>query len=64
MHYMITATYKGDDIRDIPRHAKQHFLKLPDGIERIDTWMGMNGRRHFLALRTDNEGLKGSCRNC
>ncbi len=57
MYYMITATYKGDDVHDIPKHAKDHFLKLPDGIEHIDTWVGMNGRRHFQVLRTDNESL-------
>ena len=57
MYYMITATYKGDDVHDIPKHAKDHFLKLPDGIEHIDTWFGMNGRRHFQVLRTDNESL-------
>ena len=57
MYYMITAAYKGDDVHDIPKHAKDHFLKLPDGIEHIDTWVGMNGRRHFQVLRTDNESL-------
>lgn len=57
MYYMITATYKGDDVHDIPKHAKDHFLKPPDGIEHIDTWVGMNGRRHFQVLRTDNESL-------
>ncbi len=57
MYYMITATYKGDDVHDIPKHAKDHFLKLPDGIEHIDTWVGLNGRRHFQVLRTDNESL-------
>jgi len=57
MDYMITATYKGDDVHDIPKHAKDHFLKPPDGIEHIDTWVGMNGRRHFQVLRTDNESL-------
>ena len=57
MYYMITATYKGDDVRDIPKHAKDHFLKPPDGIEHIDTWIGMNGRRQFQVLRTDNESL-------
>lgn len=57
MYYMITATYKGDDVHDIPKHVKDHFLKLPDGIERIDHWIGMNGRRHFIVLRADNESL-------
>jgi len=57
MYYMITATYKGDDVHDIPKHAKDHFLKLPGGIEHIDTWVGMKGRRHFQVLRTDNESL-------
>jgi hypothetical protein len=54
---MITATYKGDDVNDIPKHAKDHFLKPPDGIKRIDTWVGMNGRRHFQVLRTNDESL-------
>jgi hypothetical protein len=57
MDYMITATYKGDDAHDIPKHAKDHFFKPPDGIEHVDTWVGMNGRRHFQVLRTDNESL-------
>ena len=57
MYYMITATYKGDDVHDIPKTAKEHFLKLPDGVERIHHWIGMNGRRHFQVLRTDNESL-------
>jgi len=57
MHYMITATYKGDDVHNIPKTAKEHFLKLPDGVERIDHWIGMKGRRHFQILRTDNESL-------
>ncbi|KYK23033.1 hypothetical protein AYK25_10255 [Thermoplasmatales archaeon SM1-50] len=57
MYYMITATYKSDDVRDIPKHAKEHFLKPPDGIEHIDTWIGMKDRRHFQVLRTDNESL-------
>ena len=57
MYYMITATYKGDDVHDIPKHAKDHFLKPHGGIEHIDTWVGMNGRRHFQVLRTDNESL-------
>ncbi len=57
MYCMITATYKGDDVHDIPKHVKDHFLKLPDGIEQIDTWIGTNGRRHFQVLRTNNESL-------
>lgn len=57
MDYMITATYKGDDEHDIPKHAKEHFLKPPDGIEPMDTWVGMNGLRNFQVLRTDNESL-------
>ena len=57
MYCMITATYKGDDVHDIPKHVKDHFLKLPDGIKHIDTWIGANGRRHFQVLRTNNESL-------
>ena len=57
MYYMITATFKGDDVKDIIKQAKEHFLRPPDGIERIDTWIGMKGRRCFQVLRTDNESL-------
>lgn len=57
MYYMMTATYKGDEVHDIPKHAKEHFLKPPDGIQLIDTWVGMKGRRHFQVLRADNESL-------
>lgn len=57
MYYMITATYKGDDVHDIPKTAKEHFLTLPDGVERTDHWIGMNGLRHFQVVRTDNESL-------
>ncbi len=57
MYYMITATYKGSDVSELPKQARDHFLKPPDGIEHLETWMGTNGRRHFQVVRTDNESL-------
>jgi hypothetical protein len=69
MYYMVTATYKGDvlsklheyakgdNIRKLREFAKEHHPKLPDGIEHIDTWVGVNGHRHFQLLKTNDESL-------
>ena len=57
MYYMMTATCRGNDVHNIPKQAKEHFLKPPDGIAPIDIWIGAKGRRHFQVLRTDDERL-------
>ena len=64
MNDMITSTYRSDDVHDIPKPARGHFFELLDGIERIDTWIGLNGRRHFQVLKTENESLLQTRSQC
>ena len=57
MHYMITATYSGEDVLNLQKYAKGRHLTLPDGVEFIDAWISVNGRRFFQMMKTDNETL-------
>jgi hypothetical protein len=69
MYYMVTATFKdevlselheyakGDDISKLRKFAEDHHAKVPDGLEYVDGWLDVNGRRVFELIRTSNENL-------
>lgn len=69
MYYMVTATFKGDvisklteyakgdDISKLREFAEDHRPKVPDGLEYVDGWLDVNGRRVFELIRASNENL-------
>lgn len=69
MNYMVTLTFKndvlselheyagGDDISKVRKYTEDHRPKVPDGIEYVDGWVDVNGRRVFQLIKTSNENL-------
>ena len=57
MFYMITAIYKGQDSYELLEYSKDRHPKLPNGVELINTWVGMDGHRCFQLMKTENGDL-------
>ncbi|MFC1761183.1 DUF3303 domain-containing protein [Planctomycetota bacterium] len=69
MYYMVIATFKddvlselheyakGDDISKLRKFAEDHHAKVPDGLEYVDGWLDVNGRRVFELIKSSNENL-------
>ena len=57
MYYMITATYKGEDVSRLREYSKDRHPKYPDGVEHIHTWVGVDGHRCFQLMKTENPDL-------
>ena len=57
MFYMITAIYKGEDVSELREYSKDCHPKLPNGVELINTWVGMDGHRCFQLMKTEDGDL-------
>jgi len=66
---MITATSKKDAMSKLREYAKNgdisrlreftedHHTKLPDGLECVNSWLGVTGERFFQLVKTSDENL-------
>jgi hypothetical protein len=54
---MITAIYKGKESCELLKYSRYRHPKLPNGVELINTWVGMDGHRCFQLMKTEDGDL-------
>ncbi len=66
---MLTATFKdevmsklegyvkADDIAKLREFSEAHHPDVPDGLEYVDGWLDIKGRRVFELIKTNDESL-------